>query len=248
MLNYASDFEIFLNTGDPELARQYIDRFPFSGITCNPQMIAETGRTDYLNVLRELRAAAGVRKLFIQTPSNDYQGILDDVDAILSVIGHQPSIIKIPTCADGIRAIMDLSAQGVEVCGTQVMSTLQGISALQSGAKYISVFFAMMEMGGLDERGLYGGVNARATYDALTTFIEKFNCKGKIMACAARTPDEISYLISTGAGSITLDPFDFDVCFAHRNFQGVHKGVRASWESIYGSKTIRQMIEEEKKG
>lgn len=242
MFNYASDFEMFLNTADPQLAKQYIDRFPFSGLTCNPQMVSDLKRPDFINVLKELRAVCGDRKLFIQTPSNDYEGIMKDVDVILNVVGHQPTVVKVPTCADGLTAIMDLSAKGVDVCGTQVMSTLQGITALQAGAKYVSVFYAMMDMGGLDDRGLYGGVNPKAVYDALTTFIDKFNCKGKIMACAARTPDEISYLISTGAGSITLDPYDFDVCFGSRNFQGVHKGVRAGWESVYGKTPISEML------
>lgn len=242
MYKYASDFEIFLNTGDPELAKKYIDRFPFSGLTCNPQMVADNKRTDYINILKELREAAGERKLFVQTPSNDYEGIMKDVDTILSVVGHQPTVVKIPTCADGLTAIMELSAKGIDVCGTQVMSTLQGVCALQAGAKYVSVFYAMMEMGGLDTKGLYGGCNPKMVYDAITTYIDKYHCTGKIMACAPRNPDEISYLISTGAGSITLDPFDFDRCFADRNFQGVHKGVRAGWEEVFGTTPIQDML------
>ena len=242
MYTYASDFEIFLNTADPELAKRYIDRFPFSGLTCNPQMISDLKRPDYINILKELREAAGDRKLFIQAPSSDYKGILEDVDMILSVIGHKPAYVKIPACADGIQAIMDLAAKGVNVCGTQVMSTLQGISALQAGAKYVCVFYAMMDMGGRDDSGFYGGTDPKTVYDALTTFIDKYHCTGKIMACAPRTPDEISYMISSGVGSITLDPSDFDACFSNRNFQAVHKDVRASWESIYGDTTIRQML------
>ncbi len=243
MYKYASDFEIFLNTGDPELARKYVDRFPFSGITCNPQMVADTKRTDFINVLKELREAAGDRKLFVQTPSNDYEGIMKDVDTIYSVIGHKPCVIKIPTCADGLTAIMEIAAKGeIDVCGTQVMSTMQGLCALQAGAKYVSVFFAMMNQGGLDDAGLYGGCNAKMVYDALTTYIDKYHCTGKIMACAPRTPDEISYLVSTGAGSITLDPYDFDRCFADRNFQGIHKGVRAGWEAVYGKTPIQEMM------
>lgn len=246
MGKYATDFELFLNTPDPKEVRRLVDKYPFSGVTCNPQMIADLKRPDYLNVLRELREATGDRKLFIQTPSNDYDGILRDVEDILSVIGDKPSVIKIPTNSDGISAIMKLSAQGIDVCGTQVMSTLQGILALQAGAKYVSVFFAMMQQGGLDAGGLYGGVDAKAVYDALTTYIEKYKPLGKIMACAPRTPDEISYLISTGAGSITLDPFDFDNCFASRHFQNIHKGVRAGWEAVYGQTSIREMLEGEK--
>ena len=247
MLKFASDFELFLNTPDPEMGRKYLDRFPFSGLTCNPQMIADMKRPDYIKLVKELREVTGPeRKLFIQVPSGDYNGIVDDVNCLLDIIGHQPYCIKVPTCADGITAIMELAPKGIELCGTQVMSTIQGLSALQAGAKYISVFFAMMQMGGIDDYGMYGGSNPKAVYDALTTYIEKYHPVGKIMACAPRTADEISYLVSTGAGSITLDPFDFDRCFGDRNFQGVHKGVRKGWEEVYGMKTIKEMMAEEK--
>ena len=72
MQSFASDFEIFLNTPDPEMARRYIDRFPFSGLTCNPQMMSEMYRKDFVPYLKDLRDAAGDKKLFVQTPSNDY--------------------------------------------------------------------------------------------------------------------------------------------------------------------------------
>lgn len=244
MRKFASDFELFLNTPDPEMVRKYIDRFPISGVTCNPQMISDMKRPDFINLLKELREATGNdRKLFIQAPSSNYHDIIDDVETIFSVIGGGPACVKIPTCADGITAIMDLSAKGVEVCGTQVMSALQGICALQAGAKYISVFYGMMNMGGIDEYGLYGGsCDGKLVYDALTAYIKENNCTGKIMACAPRDAREIAYLISTGAGAITLDPFDFDRCFGDRNFQGVHKGVRAGWESVYGKTQVKDML------
>ena len=69
MYKFASDFELFLNTPDPEMVRKYIDRFPISGVTCNPQMISDMKRPDYIGLLKELREATGDRKLFVQAPS-----------------------------------------------------------------------------------------------------------------------------------------------------------------------------------
>ena len=244
MYEFATDFELFLNTPDPEMVRKYIDRFPISGVTCNPQMIADMKRPDYINLLKELRAATGnERKLFVQAPSSNYKDILDDVDAIFSVIGGAPACVKIPTNDDGITAIMECASKGLEVCGTQVMSALQGICALQAGAKYISVFYGMMNMGGIDDYGLYGSsCEGSLVYDALTAFIEKTNCPGKIMACAPRDAREIAFLLSKGITCTTLDPFDFDRCFGDRNFMGVHKGVRAGWEAVYGTTQVKDML------
>lgn len=235
-----SNYEIYLNTPDPKVVAERINNYPFAGVTCNSQMIASLKRPDFFNVLHELRQATGDRKLFIQTPSNDYEGMMRDVEVILREAGDN-TYIKVPTNADGIHAIMDLSAQGVNMCGTQVMSTLQGISALQAGAKYIAVFYCFMGMGGADENGLYGGVDAKAVYRAINKYIEVSGCQGRMMACAPRTPDEMSYLVESGAPAIILDPIDFDNCFSARHFQALHKDVRNSWEEVYGKTNIWEM-------
>ena len=91
-----SKFDIYLNTEKPAVVEKLIDVYPFAGVCCNPQMVARLGRTDFANIVKELRAATGSRKLFIQTPSNDYDGIMRDAEAILKIAG-EPTIIKIPS-------------------------------------------------------------------------------------------------------------------------------------------------------
>lgn len=240
MNNFESKFDIYLNTEDPAIVRDMIDKYPFAGVCCNPQMVSRLGRTDFENIVKELREATGDRKLFIQTPSNDYEGILKDARAIKKNAGD-PTIIKVPCTSGGIQAMQELSKE-MDICGTQVMSTLQGMCALQAGAKYIATFFCFMQMGGADEFGLYGGVDAKDVYSALTKFIEVSGSEGRIMACAPRTPDELSYLISTGARSIALDPVDFDNCFNARHFINLNHDVRNSWESVFGDVAAYDLI------
>ena len=156
-----------------------------------------------------------------------------DAEAILKIAG-EPTIIKIPSTTGGIRAMQKLSAD-VDICATQVMSTLQGMCALQSGVKYISVFYCFMLMGGADDHGLYGGVDAKAVFAALNKFIQVSGSPARIMACAPRTPDELSYLMSTGATSVALDPEDFENCFNARLFINLNQDVRRSWEAVFGN-------------
>lgn len=240
MGKFESKFDIYLNTEDPAIVRNMIDKYPFAGVCCNLQMVSRLGRPDFANIVKELREATGERKLFIQTPSNDYDGIMRDAEAILKISGD-PTVIKIPCTSGGIQAMQQLAGD-IDICGTQVMSTLQGVCALQAGAKYVATFFCFMQMGGADEYGLYGGVDAKAVYSALTKFIEVSGSEGRIMACAPRTPDELSYLISTGATSIALDPIDFDNCFNARHFINLNHDVRNSWESVYGNKNAYDLI------
>lgn len=237
---FESNFDLYLNTEDPAEVRKIVDKYPFAGVCCNPQMMSRLQRTDFANIVKELREATGDRKLFIQTPSNDYDGIMRDVEAILKIAG-EPTIIKIPSTTGGIQAMQQLSAD-VELCATQVMSTLQGICALQAGVKYIAVFYCFMQMGGADEHGLYSGVDAKAVYSALTKFIEVSGSPARIMACAPRNPDEMSYLISTGARAIALDPVDFENCFNSRHFLNLNRDVRSSWESVFGNVNAYDLI------
>lgn len=232
MGKFESKFDIYLNTENPAAVRRLIDVYPFAGVCCNPQMVARLNRTDFANIVKELREATGDRKLFIQTPSNEYDGIMRDVEAILKIAGA-PAIIKIPSTTGGIRAMQQLSAD-VDICATQVMSTLQGMCAIQAGVKYISVFYCFMLMGGADANGLYGGIDAKAVFKAMNKFIEVSGSPARIMACAPRTPDELSYLMSTGASCIALDPEDFDNCFNARLFKNLNRDVRSSWEQVFG--------------
>ncbi len=93
----------------------------------------------------------------------------------------------------GIRAMQQLS-DSVDICATQVMSTLQGICALQAGVKYIAVFYCFMQMGGADEHGLYSGVDAKLVYSALTQFLEMSGCDARIMACAPQNSGRVKFL------------------------------------------------------
>lgn len=240
MKAFNSKFDIYLNTGDPAIVWEMIDKYPFAGVCCNPQMISHLKRTDFVNIVHELREATGERKLFIQTPSNEYDGIMRDVEAILKIAG-EPTVVKIPSTTGGIQAMQQLSPD-VDICATQVMSTLQGVCALQTGVKYIAVFYCFMQMGGADENGLYSGVDAKRVYSALTKFIEVSGCPARIMACAPRNPGELSYLISTGAGSIALDPVDFDNCFNARHFINLNRDVRNSWESVFGNVNAYDLV------
>lgn len=91
-----SKFDIYLNTEKPAVVEKLIDVYPFAGVCCNPQMVARLGRTDFANIVKELRAATGSRKLFIQTPSNDYDGIMRDAEAILKIAGNPQSLRSHP--------------------------------------------------------------------------------------------------------------------------------------------------------
>ena len=92
-------------------------------------------------------------------------------------------------------------------------------------------------------RDRYGGVDAKAVFAALNKFIQVSGSPARIMACAPRTPDELSYLMSTGATSVALDPEDFENCFNARLFINLNQDVRRSWEAVFGNVGADELID-----
>ena len=237
MKKNACGFELYLNCANPAEAKRLMQQFDcIDGITSNPQMIAtqNNGRTDFKNIVLELREACGPDKLlFLQTPSNDYNDIMKDAMA-LRELGGPNTIIKIPCCADGIKAIRDLYKMGIPTLGTQVLSTMQGVMALQSGAKWIAPFFFPMREFSKDENGV-SQVDAKAVFEALVKYREVSGCEGQVLGCAPTTFDELSWMFSTGITSITLDPVDFESPFVAQAFKFINESVQKDWDACFGA-------------
>lgn len=234
MKKNASGFEIYLNCANPAEAKRLMEAYPIDGVTSNPQMIAtqNNGRTDLLNIIKELRDAVGDKLLFLQTPSNNYEDIMKDAMALREA-GGPHTIVKIPTCPDGIKAIETLTAMGIPTLGTQVMSAMQGILALKAGAKYIAPFFAPME---------FSDINGKIVFESLVKYREISGCEGQILGCAPRNMEEVAWMFTTGVTSITLDPCDFEDPFKAEAFVGLNAEVQKDWENRFGAQRIHEIL------
>lgn len=224
MTKNAGGFEIYLNCADPKICKRLLSIYPIDGVTSNPQMIASLKRPDFFKVVKELREACGEKTLFLQTPSNNYEGILRDAETLREA-GGAHTIVKIPCNADGIRAIQALTDRGIPTLGTQIMSAMQGIMALKAGAKYVAPFFAPME---------FSKINGAAVFKALVEYRKISGCEGQIMGCAPRNQEEVAWIFTTGVTAVTLDPCDFEDPVTFKAFADLNKDVRESWEAVYG--------------
>jgi len=232
MKKNASGFEIYLNCANPVEAKRLMTQYScIDGITSNPQMIAtqNDGRTDFKNIVLELREACGEDKLlFLQTPSNDYDDIMKDAFALRKLAGPD-TIIKIPACADGIKAIADLYKMGIPTLATQVLTTMQGVLALQSGAKWVAPFYAPMELFS------QGELSGKRVFEALVEYRLVSGCEGQIMGCAPRNFDDLSWIFTTGVTAITLDPIDFESPYSSKAFTFINESVQKYWDERFGA-------------
>ena len=99
--------ELYLNEERVDVVKKYLDLYPLEGITTNPKMMGNLGRTPYEKNLRLLREAVGDKKLFTQVTSENYEDILSEARYICSIAGRD-TYIKVPANEVGIKALKTL--------------------------------------------------------------------------------------------------------------------------------------------
>lgn len=220
-------FEIMLNCENPETVKKYMDMYPFlAGVTTNPIMISRLGRTDYFNILKELRAVIGNRKLFSQVTSKSSDDIVKEA-MLIREAGGENTVVKIPAVEFAMKAIKTLSEQNIPICATLCCSTIQGVMALEAGAEYVVPFYFHM---------LNDNLDPVAVTHELVEFTKTFG-HGKVMTAAHRTIEQFGACVAQGVHCATLNP-DFIT-----NGMGnacVEKNLAeflGGWESTFGAGT-----------
>ena len=135
--------ELYLNEERVDVVKKYLDLYPIDGITTNPKMMGNLGRSPYEKNLRLLREAVGDKKLFTQVTSENYEDILSEARYICSIAGRD-TYIKVPANEVGIKALKTLHEQGYRTLGTLCFTTIQAVMALQAGADYVAVLYNYM--------------------------------------------------------------------------------------------------------
>jgi transaldolase len=221
------NFEIFLNSENPETVAKYMEMYPFlAGITTNPIMISRLGRTDYFTIIKELRSIIGNRKLFTQVTSKNTEDIITEVLRIRDAVGEN-AVVKIPAVEFGMEAIHKLSEDGVHLCATLCTSTIQGVMALSAGADYVVPFYFHMDNDGIDPV---------AVTSELVTYTKTLG-HGKVLTAAHRNLEQFGTCIGLGVQACTLNP---DYITEGMNNDCVMKNLNeflCGWESVFGEGT-----------
>ena len=224
-----NNFEIMLNSENVETVKKYMDLYPFlAGVTTNPIMISKLGRTDYFEVLKELRAAIGPdRKLFSQVTSKNTADAIKEAHLIREA-GGENTVVKIPSVEFGMKAIQELKKDKFQICATLCCSTIQGVMALEAGADYVVPFYFHM---------LNDNLDPVAVTKELVAFTKVFG-SGKVMTAAHRTKEQFGECLALGVHCATLNP---GFITENVNNACVEKNLAeflGGWASVFGDKNI----------
>ncbi len=219
-------FELMLDTANLEEIKRYTDYYPVSGITTNPTILKAAGKIDFFKHLAAIRDIIGQeRSLHVQVVSHDCQGIIDDAQKIMNVIGEENTYIKIPVNEEGLKAIKELKARGVRVTATAVYTAMQGFLALLAGADYIAVYYNRLQSFDIDPSPVVSSI---------AEFIVRHESSSKILAASFKNSTQVLDSISLGADSATVPVSLLSTALSMPAIGLAISDFEKDWESIHG--------------
>ena len=135
--------KFFIDTANVKEIREAYDMGIISGCTTNPSLIAKEGR-DYVETLKEIAS-------FLDGPiSGEVKAdTVKAEDMILEgreIASLSPNmVVKIPMTGEGLKAVKELSKEGIKTNVTLVFSATQAILAARAGATYVSPFLGRLD-------------------------------------------------------------------------------------------------------
>lgn len=185
--------KIFIDTANVEEIKSAFELGIVEGVTTNPTIISKEGKT-FEQAVKEIDAIVGEDTvIFAEVIGLEADQMVKEAHEIKKI--RKNIIIKIPMCAEGLKAVSRLHKEGITTCVTLCFSPAQALLAANAGASYVAPFVGRVDDIGWDGVGL------------VSEIIEMFAVQGmdtQIVAASTRHPMHIVELCKAGIDVCTV--------------------------------------------
>ena len=183
--------KFFLDTANIDEIRDAADYGLIDGVTTNPSLVSKEGR-EFKEILLEItRIVDG--PISAEVVSVDAKGILKEAYDLAKI--HKNIVVKIPMIKEGMKALKQLSKDGVKTNVTLVFNSNQALIAAKLGATYVSPFVGRFD--DISEVGM----------DLIADLVQIFNnykFPTQILVASCRNPLHIREAALLGAHVATM--------------------------------------------
>ena len=183
--------KIFMDTANVEEIKQYVDWGVVYGVTTNPSLIANSGRTQ-AEVIPEIAALVS-GPVSAEVISTECTGMVEEARKLAKIASNV--VIKIPCIPEGLKAVKILSAEGIKTNVTLVFSMSQALLAARAGATFVSPF-----IGRLDDIG-QDGVKL---VDNIVKAFKLYGIETEVIAASIRNIEHVEKVMLTGCQIATI--------------------------------------------
>jgi transaldolase len=183
--------KLFIDTANIDEIRAANDLGVICGVTTNPSLIAKEGR-DFKEVVTEITSIVD-GPISAEVISLESSGMVKEARELVKI--HKNIIIKIPMCAEGLKAVKILTADGIRTNVTLIFSAAQALLAARAGASYVSPFLGRLDDISWDGTGLVSDISEIFSIHGIET---------EIIAASIRSPLHVVEVAKLGADIATV--------------------------------------------
>ncbi|MFA6542909.1 MAG: fructose-6-phosphate aldolase [Limisphaerales bacterium] len=183
--------KLFIDTADVAQIKEAWSWGIIDGVTTNPTHVMKTGRKPevvYREILDIVNGPVSLETIATDAPTIVKEG------RKLAKLGKQV-VVKVPVIREGLKAVKELSADGIKTNVTLNFSPIQALLAAKCGATYISPF-----VGRLDAVGHIGMDLVRQT----RTIYDNYGYETQILTAAVRHPEHVLQAALAGSDVCTM--------------------------------------------
>ena len=211
--------KLFIDTANVEHIKEASELGVICGVTTNPSLIAKEGR-DFKEVVSEITKIVD-GPISAEVISLNADEMVKEAFELAKI--HRNIVIKIPMCAEGLKAVKRLSKMDIKTNVTLIFSATQALLAARAGATYVSPF-----LGRLDD---IGG-NGMTLIEDIAKIFDVHKINTQIIAASIRNPIHIIDSAKAGAHIATVPYNILMQCISHPlTTAGIEKFLK-DWESV----------------
>lgn len=186
--------KFFLDTANLEQIRKAAALGVLDGVTTNPSLMAKEGISGQQAIEAHYKAICEIAQgdVSAEVIATDYEGMLAEGRRLAALDKH--IVVKVPCIEEGIKAIKQLTAEGIRTNCTLVFSLGQALLAAKAGATYVSPF-----VGRLDDISQDGMQLVRDIVDCYSYY----GFKTQVLAASIRHTLHIIECLEAGADVAT---------------------------------------------
>jgi transaldolase len=211
--------QFFIDSADVGEIRKALGMGLCDGVTTNPSLVAKTGRK-FSEVLKEITALVP-GPVSAEVTAVDYEGMMREGRVFAKVADNV--VIKVPMIVEGLRAVRDLTADGIRTNVTLCFSPVQALLAAKAGATFISPFVGRLD--DVSEDGM-------AMVAQIVEIYRNYDFSTKVLVASVRHPVHVLEAARIGADVATI-PFNVIEQLAKHPLTDIGlKKFLSDWEKV----------------
>jgi transaldolase len=183
--------KLFVDTANVSEIREANDLGVICGVTTNPSLIAKEGRV-FEEVVKEITEIVD-GPISAEVISLEAGKMVEEAIPLSEI--HKNIVIKIPMCAEGLKATKKLAELKIKTNVTLVFSAAQALLAARAGASYVSPF-----LGRVDDVGMPG----MALIAEIVDIFNAGDIRTEIIAASIRNPIHVTEAARLGCHIATV--------------------------------------------